>query len=82
MANWSKYREDDGGWVHTLPIDETDARMKIEKSRGGDYTITCLREGDPCGGDVEYRETLDAAKKEAERIVADGEWQDYLLDAA
>lgn len=81
MATWSKYREDDGGWVHTMPIEGSDAYMKVEKSRGGDYAITALRDGDPCGGEVEYRETLEDARHEAERIVIDGEWEDYLPDS-
>lgn len=77
---WIKHKEDDGGFVHFLPIANTDAMMKVEKSRGWDYTVTCMREGDPCGGEVEYRPSLDSAKRYAEKIVADGDWEDYLPD--
>lgn len=83
FGEWRKDR-DEGGFVHWLPIeDQGDGEeyfMKVEKSRGGDYTVTAYREGDPAGGEVDYRSTLRLAKKEAERLVADNEWRDYLSE--
>lgn len=81
MREWSKYREDDGGYIHTLPIDGSEAFMKVEKTRGGDYSITAMMPDDPCGGDVVYAPTLPKAKLMAENIVASGEYEDFLLDA-
>lgn len=79
IMNWNKYREDDGGFIHMLPIADTDAFMKVEKTRGGDYSITAIREGDPCGGEVEYAPDLQKAKAVAERLANNGEYKDLLL---
>lgn len=79
MAKWGKYRESDGGYVHTLPIDGSDAIMKVEKSRGGDYSIVAMLPGDPCGGEVVYAPTLPQAKQMARNIAESGEYVSMLL---
>lgn len=82
-GEWSKDR-DEGGFVHWLPIeyqgDGAEYFMKVEKTRGGDYSITAYREGDAAGGDVDYADTLPKAKAEAERIVGNDVWREYLLE--
>jgi hypothetical protein len=76
---WRKER-DEGGFVHYLPTGVEDYVMKVEKSAGGDYYLTAYREGDPAGGEVEYEDTLEKAKRRAEELVQSGEWVDLAVD--
>lgn len=66
---------------HTLQVNDTedDAFVFVYKSGGGDYVISAMREGDPGGGEIEYRDTLKQAKKLGEQMAADGTYKDYLL---
>ena len=75
--NWSKER-DEIGVIHWLAIDG-DHFVKVEKSGGGDYFACVYREGDPCGGEVEYFSDLRRAKLFAEQLAMSGDWKDYLL---
>lgn len=75
---WTKER-DEVGFVHYLATDEEDAFIKVEKTRGGDYSITGFRYGDPCGGDILTERTLPKAKRKAEALLASGEWRELTL---
>ena len=75
--NWTSQR-DEGGHVHLLPVSD-EIFVKVEKSRAGDYFLCVYREGDPCGGDVEYFPTLYQAKKYGAEIASSGQCQEYLL---
>jgi hypothetical protein len=75
--NWEKQR-DEIGFTHWLAVDEVTV-IKVEKSNGGDYFLTAMQNGDPCGGDVEYFNTLLEAKTFAEQIAINGEWKNYTL---
>lgn len=50
--------------------------MKIYKTTGGDYAITCHYESTGHGGEVEYAATLKQAKRDAELFVCSGHWYD------
>lgn len=75
---WNK-QKDDFGWMHWIEIDE-ECCFQVYKTAGGDYAMVCYREGDPCGGDPEYFDTLKDAKATAERIISSGNWTAYTLD--
>jgi len=76
MFEWQKIK-DEIGFIHTLKASDV-AYVKVEKTRGGDYSITAMRNDDAAGGEVEYRNTLNAARDFAERIITDGSWIEYL----
>lgn len=64
---------------HHLPFSCGDAEsrtMKIYKTTGGDYAITCHYESTGHGGEVEYAATLKQAKRDAELFVCSGHWYD------
>jgi hypothetical protein len=63
-----------------MPLPEEGYEMHVYKTAAGDYAMVCYHEGDPCGGDPEYFDTLRDAKATAERV-AKGNWQAYTLDA-
>lgn len=71
---------DEQGWQHFLATGTDGYTVKVEKTRGGDYSVTAFHEDDPAGGEVDYRDTLSLAKKRAEEMVADGTWAQYTLD--
>lgn len=81
LFNWQFDRE--LKW-HTLAIENTSAIVFVYKSAGGDYVVSAMRDGDACGGDIEYIPTLAKAKKFAEQAVVSGEWVHMTLggDAA
>jgi hypothetical protein len=76
---WEKSNQG-GVIVHVLPIDDT-AVFEVYKTAGGDYAMVCFKDGDPCGGDPEYFDTLRDAKATAERIIASGNYEAYTLDS-
>lgn len=74
---WTKQR-DEAGWIHLLEI-RTDLFLKVEQSAAGDYFVTAYQEGDPCGGDIQYFETLKQAKRYAQELADTGEWVEFTL---
>lgn len=72
---WSYDRE--VGW-HTAPVNEQEF-MLVYMTGAGDYALTAMREGDPCGGDLDYFDTLRSAKRYAEQVAKDGTYTEYLL---
>ena len=76
--NWTKER-DEIGVIHWLQIND-EYFAKVEKSGGGDYFACIYKEGDPCGGEVEYFSNLRHAKLFAEQLSISGNWKNYLLN--
>lgn len=69
-ATWQFDRETG---EHFLSIDG-DLSMKVGKSAGGDYFITCHSDSAGFGGEVDYEDSLAKAKKNAERRIVDGSY--------
>lgn len=80
-GEWSKTR-DEQGWQHFLDTGVDAYSIRVEKSRGGDYTVTAFHADDAAGGDVEYRGDLTAAKKYAEEVLENGTWVELTMDPA
>lgn len=74
---WTKQR-DEAGIIHLLEI-RPDLFIKVEQSAAQDYFLTVYQEGDPCGGDIQYFETLRKAKQFAQDIANSGEWLAFTL---
>ena len=49
---------------HFLVVDD-DLSWKVYKTAAGDYALTLHSDEDGCGGEVEFFDTLDQAKREA-----------------
>lgn len=66
---------------HTLPVQgaPVESFVFVYQSGGGDYVVSAMREGDACGGEVEYFPSLRAAKRYGERIARDGTYTDYMV---
>lgn len=74
------YERDSGQHFRPFTDDAGVERMMlVYKTGGGDYAITCMSEGDPCGGDVDYEETLPKAKARAEALIESGHWLELTL---
>jgi hypothetical protein len=59
---------------HHLEVDD-DHCMQVHKTPGGDYALTCLRESAGFGGEVEYHDSLSAAKRAALAHKRNGTWK-------
>lgn len=77
-----------GAWAHDRQTgqhfrpfdgDGVPRAMVVYKTGGGDYAITCMSEGDPCGSDVDYEATLPKAKAKAEALIDSGFWKELAL---
>jgi hypothetical protein len=76
--DWCK-QYDSLGCAHLLPVGVGEYKMKVEMTTGGEYALTCCREGDPSGGGVDYFPTLGKAKTHAEHLVKTGRWRELSL---
>lgn len=59
---------------HYLPIGG-DYSMKVFRTAGGDYAITCHDDEVGHGGQIEFADDLRKAKREAEKLAHGGEWK-------
>jgi hypothetical protein len=73
------YERDAGQHFRAFTVDGVERLMLVYKSGGGDYAITCMQEGDPCGGDVDFEPTLTKAKAKAEALIESGHWLELAL---
>lgn len=63
-----QWQHDKDTGEHFLPVDEENS-WKAYKTAAGDYALTLHDEQAGCGDEVEYFDTLQQAKCEAERRV-------------
>ena len=79
MSAWIYDREMKEHFKHFDDESGVERYMAVYKTAAGDYAITCRQEGDPCGGDMDYEQTLPKAKAKAEALIESGHWLELAL---
>jgi len=74
MSGWQFDRDSK---EHYLPFscgDDEQRSMKVFKTSGGDYAVTCHYDSIGHGGEIEYAANLRKAKTFAETAIQSGNW--------
>lgn len=75
-----EWQKDPDTKQHFLPINDKHS-MICYRSSAGDYVCSCYSEDFGCGGEVEYRSSLQSAKTWCEKQALNGEWIKYTPEA-